>query len=209
MRSTGLPFLLRRGEASFGLRLTLVGLPLALLGLGLPACSTDTTPAVYSELTYQVRCLDCEPRAPDEASHTIKVVNGENGYKLGCAVERVDAVRRVTFSVEHNDPAHPSMDHMFKVASGNLDAAESEPRCSLQVLESANTYVGSCSSSAPDPEAGVPCQATFELKAGVITGGVYCTAIANSANLFATRYLVAPNTRSEPAHFEIHGCSGL
>jgi hypothetical protein len=184
-----------------------ISLPL-LLGLGLAACTSDTTPAVYISLAYQVRCLDCEPRGPDDAAHDIHAVSGEDGYTIECSVQKVDDVRRVTFTVEHLDSAKSATDHLFKVSSGNLDADESDLACEVKLVEGANTYVGSCSSD-PPAESGGPCQAKFRVEDGVIKGGVYCTAIPNTANLSTTRYVVAPSTRTDLASFEIHGCPGL
>jgi hypothetical protein len=183
---------------------------LLLLGLGLigiAACTTDTAPSVYVAVAYQIRCLNCEPAGPDDAAHEIKVVDGEDGYKVDCAVRRVDNDRRVTFSVEHIDPLHSSTNHVFKISSGNLDADDSEVSAEVTIVEGANTYIGG-SSGEPPSDSG-PCQATFSVKDGVIKGGVYCSKIPNNANLSTTRYLVSPNTRTDPAQFEIHGCSGL
>jgi hypothetical protein len=182
-------------------------LPL-LLGLGLAACTSDTTPSIYVSVAYQVRCLDCQPAGPDDTAHDIKVVNGEDGYTLECSVQKVDNVRRVTFSVEHLEGDKSSGDHLFRVSSGNLDADESDLACEIKIVEGANTYEGRCSSD-PPADSGGPCQAKFSVENGVIKGGVYCTAIPNTANLSTTRYLVAPATRTDLASFEIHGCSGL
>jgi hypothetical protein len=176
--------------------------------IGVAACTTDTTPSVYAAVAYQIRCLNCEPAGPDDAAHEIKVVNGEDGYNADCAVRRVDGTRRVTFSVGHIDSQHSSTNHAFKISSGNLDSDDTELSAEVQIIEGANTYIGGSSGQSPDASGG-PCQATFSVKDGVIKGGVYCSNIPNSANLSTTRYLVAPNTRTDPAQFEIHGCSGL
>jgi hypothetical protein len=178
------------------------------LGLGIAACTTDTTPAVYAAVAYQIRCLNCEPAGPDDAAHEIKVVDGEDGYKADCIVRRADNARRVSFSVEHIDLAHASTNHALRISSGNLDTDDTELSAEVQVVEGANTYIGGASGDPPSTSGG-PCQATFSVKAGVIKGGVYCSNIPNSANLSTTRYLVSPNTRTDPAQFEIHGCSGL
>jgi hypothetical protein len=172
------------------------------------ACSSDSTPTVYVDLAYQVRCLDCEPRSPDDPAHEIKVVDGEAGYKLDCAVRKVSGTRRVDFDVTYNDPAKSDSDHVFKISGASVDGDDPTLQCSAHIVEGDNTYDGSCSSDPPATSGG-PCQASLSVKNGVIEGSLYCDNIENGANISSTRYIVAPGTESDPAKFSLYGCTGL
>jgi hypothetical protein len=184
---------------------SLIGL--ALGALSLAACSSESTPAVYMDLSYQVRCLDCEPRAADYPERMIKNVDGEDGYALKCEVTQTAGARRVTFSSTHLDPKASSTDHVFKISLGNIDRDDAEHPCEVKVIEGANSYVGAGTSDPPSDAA--PCQARFSVKDGVITGGVYCDNIPGEVDATTTRYVVAPATRSDPAAFKLYGCAGL
>jgi len=180
-----------------------------LLGLGFAtltsaACTSDADPTVYVALSYQVRCLTCQPRVPDENAHEIKAVNGEGGLQLECRVNRIGGTRRVSFS-----STHPKGDDTYSlsVTNGNIDGDESEGPCQVDLTESGNSYSGACGSD--DPTEDRPCKISFEERNGVIKGGVYCLNIPNVGNRTSTRTLVSPATRDEPATFEVHGCKGL
>jgi hypothetical protein len=188
--------------------LSIVGLGLGYILCGVGACSTDTTPTVYVDLAYQVRCLDCQPRSADDPQHAIKVVDGEDGYSLACNVKKVSGARRVTFSVSHLDVTQSSTDHAFKVSLGNIDADDTSLPCDVNIVEGANTYEGACTSDPPSDQTG-PCQAKFSVKDGVISGGLYCNNIPNQANLTTTRYIVSPGSMTDPAAFKLYGCTGL
>ena len=196
MRSTGLS--------------PLLGLAFVLPALALASCTSNTTPVIYLDLDYQVRCLDCEPRGPDDPSREVHNVNGEDGFNLECSVTKSkDGVRRLTFLAEHLNPDKPSSNYSLKISQGNLDEDESENICEVKVVESANTYSGNASGEDPNPDDGAPCQVKFSEKDGVIEGSVYCIKIPNSANMSTTRYVVATGTRTDPASFKIYGCRGL
>jgi hypothetical protein len=180
----------------------------AVLGLGLvvSACSSDGPATVYIALSYQVRCLDCQPRTADDSPHPIKNVDGEIGLSLDCEVRRLADARRVTFSANHQSSDN-TQNYAIRVTNGSLDGDESDGPCDVQIIEGANTYEGACGSDEPTTDR--PCQATFEVKDGVVRGGVFCNKLPNMSNLTSTRYLVAPGTSTDPATFEVYGCSGL
>ena len=181
---------------------------LGLLGvLGVVAsCTSETTPIVYIGMTYQVRCLDCQPREPDPNPRDVRAVDGEAGYSLGCSVSKSGSTRRVSFSVEH-----PSEDaenkYVLSVKSGRLGSEESDGPCEVRVIEGNNTYVAGCSSEPPSTER--PCQLSLKEKRGVISGELYCKEMPSSASLTQVRHLVAPYTSTDPVEFDLYGCSGL
>ena len=175
-----------------------------LLSCGVLACTSDTAPVVYVGMSYQVRCLDCQPRAQDDAARNIKAVDDEAGYKLSCAVDSMTGTKRVTVDIVH-ESANSEQSYSLSVSNASL-AEESDGPCSVRVVEGANTYQGACGSAEPNEDR--PCQVSFEVKRGVLKGSLYCKEIASDASSSLTRYLVAPITR-DPATFEIYGCSGL
>lgn len=170
------------------------------------SCSSDTTPTVYIQLSYQVRCLDCSPRAPDDNQHDVKNVDGEDGYKLTCDVKKEGGERKVDFAVEHVS-SDAGSNYTFKLDSGNLDGDDSSGACQITVIEGDNTYKAACSSDEPSESS--PCQAHFNVDNGIIKGSVLCNNIANEATSTLTRYVVKPGTRADAAEFALYGCAGL
>jgi hypothetical protein len=77
----------------------------------------------------------------------------------------------------------------------------------VRVVEGNNTYTSTCGSDEPSDDR--PCQVHFELKGDVIKGGLYCKHIQSESNKTILRYVVAPNTQSDRAEFELYGCAGL
>jgi len=183
-------------------------LSVLVLGCSVAGCSSDSTPTVYVDLAYQIRCLDCNPRAPDDDPREIKAVDGEDGYRLTCDVKKVGGSRRVNFAIEQTANDASTDGHAFRVELANLDGEDTTLQCSVHVLEGVQSYAGACSSDAP-PDSGGPCQANFRLEKGVIKGGVYCDNIPVEAAPEITRYIVAPGTRDSPAQIQIYGCHGL
>jgi hypothetical protein len=176
--------------------------------LGVAGCTSDSTPTVYVDLAYQVRCLDCDSHAPDDTPREVKVVDGEDGYQLECEVKKVGGVRRVTLAANHLD-ATSTDNHAFRVELANLDGDDSSLQCTVKVIEGVQIYEGACSSDTPDVSGG-PCQANFRVEKGVIKGAVLCDGLPVEATPEITRYLLAPGgTRDEPAQIQVYGCRGL
>jgi hypothetical protein len=181
-----------------------LGSVLWLGGVLLSACTSDTTPAIYIDMGYQVRCLNCERAVQDDMPREIKNVSGENGLTLRCDVHKVNGTRRVDFSIDH-----PSGDQDNKYGidvSGNLDSSDPSDAC-VTVREGDNTYSYMCPSD--DESFTIPCQASFELKDNIISGMVICDDIPNSSTNESTRSVVAPNSRTDGASFKLYGCAGL
>jgi hypothetical protein len=188
------------------MRSTPVGLGLLSLLAVLTGCTSETTPIVYIGMTYQVRCLDCQPRDTDPNPRDIRAVDGEAGYNLQCAVTKSGGTRRVTFSAEHQS-SDSTKKYLLTVSGGRLDGEESDGPCVVRVIEGDTTYKGDCSTDDPTTER--PCQVSFKEKNGVIKGSLYCDKIPVDGNLTQIRYLVAPYSSEDPAEFELYGCSGL
>jgi hypothetical protein len=168
-------------------------------GVGIVAswgCSSDFTPTVYVGMSYQVRCVDCQPRALDDAARSVKAVDAEAGFKLSCKADSTGGTKRVSFSIVHDSAT----------SEQSYTLSESDGPCSVRVVEGANTYEGACGTD--DPTEDRPCKVGFEVKGGVINGSLYCAKIASDASSSIARYVTTPLTR-DPAKFEIYGCEGL
>ncbi len=181
-------------------RLLLLSLSFAAFPL---ACVNSDPAPVFVDVSYQLRCIDCEPRAADDSAHTINALDGENGYSVTCNVDRRGKDRLVTFSAGVSDSTHPSKSYAFKIFQADVDKSDPGGSCHTEVVEGSNTYDGPCSSG--DPSSDWPCQLKLKLKNGVIKGTVLCNAIPNHNDSTLTRHLVDPGTM-DPVSFEIHGC---
>ena len=178
---------------------------LSLLGV-FASCTSETTPIVYIGMTYQVRCLDCQPREPDPIPRDIRAVDGEAGYGLDCTVTRSGGSQRVSFSAEHQS-RDADDGYLLSVKGARLGGEESDGPCSVRVIEGNNTYVAACSTDEPTTER--PCQITLKEKGGVVSGELYCKQMPNDVSLSQVRHLVAPYTETDPVELELYGCRGL
>lgn len=178
-----------------------------LLGLGVAlfACTSDTTRVVYMDLSYQVRCLDCRPAAPDESAHRIKAVEGEGGLALSCQVTQDGDTRRISFSSSFQG-AGGNDKYVLRVDRADLDGSSNDP-CLVHIEESGNTYEGACGSD--DPSEDRPCKVELSVEDGVVKGSLHCASIENLGSATDIRYLVSPLTRDTAAPFMIYGCKSL
>lgn len=183
-----------------------------LLGLGLAvfACTSDTTRVIYMDLSYQVRCLDCTPAAPDESAHKIKAVEGEGGLDLTCRAQRDGDTRLINFNSTYPGSSDTDGDntgrYVLRVERADLDG-DSNEFCQVHLEESGNTYEGRCGRGEPTEDQ--PCRVNLSVEGGVVKGDVYCSRITNINTARDIRYLVAPMTRAEPATFQVYGCTNL
>jgi hypothetical protein len=181
------------------------GLLLWIGGVLLSACTSDTTPAIYIDMGWQVRCLNCERTAQDDPARAVKNVSGENGLTLKCDVRKVSGTRRVEFSIDH--PSSNQDDkYGIDLALGDLDSSDPSDAC-VTVREGDNTYSYMCPNE--DDAFTNPCQASFSVKDNIISGTVICEKIPNSGTNELTRSVVAPGSRTDGASFKLYGCAGL
>ena len=168
-------------------RLLLLTLSFAAFPL---ACVNSDPAPVFVDVSYQLRCIDCEPRTADDSAHTINALDGENGFRVTCDSQRQGKDRLVTFSAGVTDSKHPSNSYAFKIFQADVDKSDPGSSCHTQVVEGSNSYDGPCSSGEPSSDR--PCQLKLKLKDGVIKGSVLCNAIPNRNDSMLTRHLVSP-----------------
>jgi hypothetical protein len=176
------------------------------LGFGVLACTSDTSPTVYVDLAYQVRCNDCQPRVTDESAHSIKAVNGENGLDLRCRAESSSGVKRVNIRAAHFSELSTE-NYAFTIENGSLEGDESDGPCRVEVIEGNDTFLGACSTDEPSED--FPCKVTFNIDKGVVKGTAYCYRITKVGVPSEFRYVVLPGERAEAATFQAYGCEGL
>jgi hypothetical protein len=189
------------------MRFLLAGFLVSALGLSASCTTTDPAP-IYVDMTYQLRCIDCQPRVPVEPVHDIMHLDGEAGYHMECFVSSSGGKRQLTVIASQSDSAHPDQDHSFRITQARFESKDPGSECEVRASEGGNTYVGKCTGGAPTATA--PCQLTFKVNSGIVNGTVYCDNIPNpTSSPETTRYLVAPFEANKPAKFEVHGCAGL
>ncbi|MFI5308609.1 MAG: hypothetical protein ACHQ53_14715 [Polyangiales bacterium] len=169
------------------------------------SCVTNDPAPLYADINYQVRCIDCEPRAVDDSAHHIAALNGENGFDVSCTVQQSGG-RLVSFNAALIDAKHPTSSYGFEILQANVDKKDPGAGCRVLVTEGSNTYEGRCTSG--DPTTGAPCQVIIKDDKGVATGSVLCDAIPNRNDSTVTRHVVLPGS-TDAAKFAIHGCPGL
>lgn len=184
-----------------------ISLGLAVVcGLLGSACKSESTPPIYLDAEYQVRCLDCEQHATDDPAREVSRIGGELDTKITCSVSKIDGERSLNLLLDYN-PGRESSRYGLRITRGLIDSAEQDDECTVRINEGQNNYEGACSGE--DPTESLPCKVTFETEGEIISGTVYCDKIANPSNLVSDRYVVQPGTRDKPAKFEVHNCPGL
>ncbi len=173
----------------------------------LAACSSQDPAPIYFGLSYQLRCLGCQPSSADDSVHTITAIDGEDGYTLTCNANRQMGKRQLSFSATYTNSATPGDTHVIKIQQAFVDGNDPGSLCLVSVREGANTYLGACTSGTPTADQ--PCQLTFKLVGSTVKGTLYCAGIPNSGTTVSKRYLVAPTTETTPVSFELEGCTGL
>ena len=189
------------------LYLSLIASLASWVGTSIGGC-TDPDPApLFMDIRYQVRCIECEPRAPDDPVRDIQLLDGEQGYTVACNANTVDGDRVLTFSTSFSNPDRESENFAISVKQVNIDKSNPGSACAVRVEEGSNTYEGDCTKD--DPTADAPCSVAFEQDGDVIKGSVLCEDIPNRNMAMTKRHLVEPGTTDQPARFELHGCTGI
>lgn len=159
------------------------------------ACSEEDPAALFADVNYQVRCIDCEPRTGDSPERDLAVVDGEGGASLRC--ESVAGL--VTLVIRTSDYA-------FEIHNARL-GNDPGGQCKVRVKEGSNTYEGDCK---PEGEEGAqPCEVELTADGSGFVGRVFCDKIPHESNTQRFQYVVAPGTRDEPAEVVASGCAGL
>jgi hypothetical protein len=159
------------------------------------ACSEEDPAALYADVNYQVRCLDCEPRVADDPERDLAVVDGEQDSSLRC--ESVGGL--VSLEIETSEYA-------FKILNARLGNDPGD-QCEVRVKEGINEYRGFCKAEGSDDEQ--PCEVELTADGSGFVGRVFCNQIRHHLSNTLLRYVVAPGTTDEPAEVVASGCSGL
>lgn len=184
------------------LRVTAACLWASVLSAGvLSACVNEDPAPVLVEVDYQVRCLGCEPRAPDEPAHDISAVMGRQGFRVSCTRDEYGDTRVLSFSADTSEP-QINGNKGFSLAIRQAEAGpDPGPSCRVNAREGVNKYEGRC--SADDPTDEIPCQVLMDFDDGLLEGTLLCRNIADEGG--ARRSIVASES-DQPAEFTVHGC---
>ena len=169
----------------------------------LHGCTTNDPDPLYLDINYQVRCIDCDPRANDQPPRDIHYLDGDSGYDVSCEVDEGGDL--VTFGASWEDPDGKVKPFSLEVSQASASGGQNGGACSVSVVEGANHYQGACSDG--EPTAKKPCKLDLQRANGVITGTLYCDniPIKGMAGPMFTRYVTTPDTK-KPAKLELHGC---
>lgn len=187
-------------------------LSLLMAVVAVASCSSSDPAAVFVDVDYQVRCLLCEPRAPDDDKRQIEALDGDMGYAADCNIVASGKNRVLNFSLNY-DTDGDAKDHSLQVSEAPIGDAGPGSKCLVRVKERANTYVGGCTDGEPEPDA--ECQVKAEIEDDVVKGTIFCDEIPNDNIASSKRHLVLSDRLGSdhddltPATFELHGCSGI
>jgi hypothetical protein len=179
---------------------------LAIAAASALACTEEDPPPLYVDVDYQVRCIDCEPRAADDAARDIRAIDGELGFSVECSVTERGGDRLLTFRAIYTDAERASRSYGISLVQANVEGGDPGGSCLVVVTEGSNTYEGDCSADEPDEES--PCQVELEAEDGIVVGSILCEGVPNKNSSMSTRHVVDPNSE-DPAKFEVHGCRNL
>jgi len=181
-----------------------LGLGLAVVvGFGALSCKSESTPPIYLDTDYQLRCLDCQPRTADEPEREVALLDGEFDWRVTCALSRISGNDSMNLVALH-ESERTSERYGIRVTRATVGEDEQSDECRVRITEGANTYEGACTSDEPSED--TPCQVEFEREGEIISGSVYCRRIPNMANLTSYRYLVDPGSNDKAAKLEVHNC---
>ena len=180
------------------LALSLIAAPTLL------ACAKEDPPPQYVDIDYQMRCLDCQPIAPDYSAHDVTAIDGEDEFDVSCRTR--GSKPTLTFSVGHEDQKTESNSFSFRIVDASLSRGDPGASCHVTVIEGNSTYDGDCTGGVPSVDK--PCQLELKKDNDVITGSILCRNIPNMLSREITRNLVKPGS-DKAAKFELHGCEAL
>jgi hypothetical protein len=174
--------------------------------LGQVGCKTESTPPVYLDANYQLRCVDCEPRTGDDPEREVALLDGESDFVISCDVKRISGKQSLSLSFTH-DVSRSSERYGIRITRANIDADDQSNECKVRITEGANIYEGACTGD--DPTTEQPCKVSFTHKDEIVSGSIYCDKIPNQGNLASFRYLVNPGSDTKAMKLAVHNCTGL
>jgi hypothetical protein len=146
------------------------------------------------------------PRTGDDPEREIKLLDGENDFKITCTVQRISGKDSMNLVVQH-EAERESSRYGIRLTRAVVGDEEQPGECKVRVTEGNNIYEGACTGG--DPTTTQPCKVSFNRKDEVISGTVFCDKIPNQANLASFRYLVAPNSDDKGMKLAVHNCEAL
>ena len=166
---------------------------LALTALAfIASCNEEDPAALFADLSYQLRCLDCTPIAPDAPKRDFSVVNGEDGTTLSCSTSG----GRVSLEVIGEDFQFKMLDVLPGDDPGN--------QCEIRVREGGNEYRGGCKKVGGSGSNA--CEVELTGGGDSFSGTVECHNIKHMSNATLQRHVVAPGTTDEAAQVAVEGC---
>jgi len=172
---------------------------LAVLASASVGCKTEDPPALFLDLAYQLRCIDCSPRVADGPIRNLSIVDGEMNSSLSCYSSPSGGTNLLYLELENEEFG-------LKLTQVRLGANPGD-RCEVEIKEGAgNSYRGGCKPVGSDD--GAPCEVELTKEGDAIVGTIQCTRVAHTLTPTYTRHFVAPNSE-DPVEITIVGCTGF
>jgi hypothetical protein len=168
------------------------------------ACAEQDPPPHFMDVTYQVRCVDCQPLSMDDKTRRVLAIDGENNFEVGCTANGSGPL--LSFSATHTDKDNKDNNYSIQVLQASLASRDPGKSCEVRVTEGSNSYSGKCTEDAPTEDS--PCQVKFHRDDQNVTGSIFCKRIPNRNTAELTRWVVKPGT-TKPFTFQVDGCEGL
>ncbi len=191
---------------------------LALVSLTVTSCGGGNGPR-FADVAWQVRCPSMPPAGysgcpQDSPGRDVSNVDGEAGHSVSCSVSSSGSLKILSFRVYSGSEYGIQVDGAaFDPSSGNLSGAG----CTMRVLESGNSYQGTCGANPPTDAQ--QCQITgvsiMDAMSGPqVTGSILCRNIKAPVDPSmlvrdVTSGGTSPSARSQPFMFTLENCDGL
>jgi hypothetical protein len=168
------------------------------------ACSEQDPAPHFIDVTYQVRCIDCQPVTTDDSTRRVLAIDGENNFEVSCHANGGGPL--LSFSATHTDKENKDNNYSLEIQRASLAGRDPGKSCTVLVTEGSNSYLGGCTDDEPTDD--LPCKVKFTRDGQNVTGSILCKHIQNKNTGEFTRWVVKPGTM-KALTFEVDGCEGL
>lgn len=182
-------------------------LVLAAVAVG---CGDDPPPKVYGDMQWRLRCEEFGGCA-GLRDRSILGLDGDDGQQIDCTQDTSDGI--TTLFISAFNRTDPTDEYGISINSLRVPSAGGGVvgMCNVSVLDSGNTFQGSCGATMMTGDA-QPCYvanvAFSDGEAGPrVSFTMACTDLANQADATIKRELTSPGDRMQPAFFEITSCN--
>lgn len=160
------------------------------------ACNEEDPAALFADVSYQVRCIDCQPLTNDSPARNLAIVDGQDDTSLRCEL----ANGQISLEIE-------TAEYSFEILATRMGDDPGD-QCEVRVKEgTGNEYRGRCKPVGGSGDE--PCEVELIRDGSGFNGTVMCDKIASHLNASLFRYVTSPSDSGDPAEVSVQGCAGL